>query len=126
MFYGYNILNENYNLNVSSSYKYSNDKILELIQNSIKTSKRVFKYYNQSHAVTVVPHEKGYCDNVSTKDENGKINVFGSKVKKVSDKCGISSYKFVKGLKWNDFASTDSKGNTVVSYIDKINTVGQY
>jgi hypothetical protein len=68
MFYGYNILNENYNLNVSSSYEYSNDKILELIQNSIKTSKRIFKYYNQSHAVTVVPHEKGYCDNVSTKD----------------------------------------------------------
>lgn len=126
MFYGYNILNENYNLNVSSSYKYNNDKILELIQNSIKTSKRVFKYYNQSHAVTVVPHEKGYCDNVSAKDENGKINVFGSKVRKVSNKCGISSYKFVKGLKWNDFASTDSKGNTIVSYIDKINTVGQY
>lgn len=126
MFYGYNILNENYNLGLSDKYKYSNSEILELIQNSIKTSKHVFKYYNQSHAVTVVPHEKGYCDNISTKDASDKINVFGSKVRKANDKCGISSYKFVKGLKWSDFASTDSKGNTIVSYIDKINIVGQY
>lgn len=126
MFYGYNILNENYNIGLSQNSADNNSEILESIQSSIKTSKHIFKYYNQSHAVTIVPHEKGYCDNVSTKNASGKINVFGSKVKKANDKCGISSYKFVKGLKWNDFAGLDSKGNTIVSYIDKINIVGQY
>ena len=95
------------------------------VVDKLKTSKLVFKYYNQAATVTMLPHRKGFVDNITYKF-NGKLYTYGTVTYNTDNICEIKNLKFIKGEQWDNFGTLDSKGNSSLKYIDQINIVGTY
>nr|DAX57138.1 MAG TPA: hypothetical protein [Crassvirales sp.] len=87
------------------------------VVDKLKTSKLVFKYYNQAATVTMLPHRKGFVDNITYK-LNDKLYTYGTVTYNTDNICEIKNLKFVKGEKWDNFGTLDSKGNSSLKYID--------
>lgn len=98
---------------------------VERVIDKLKTSKLIFKYYNQASAVTMLPHRKGFVDNI-TYEHNNKIYTYGTVTQGSDNICEIVNSKFIKGEKWNNFGTLDSKGKPSLKYIDQINVIGTY
>lgn len=117
-----------YNLNIKKnggggSPYYEGD--VERVVDKLKTSKLIFKYYNQASVVTMLPHRKGFVDNI-TYEYNNKIYTYGTVTQGSDNICEIVNSKFIKGEKWNNFGTLDSKGKPSLKYIDQINVIGTY
>lgn len=98
---------------------------VEAVVGKLKTSKLVFKYYNQASSVTMLPHRKGFVDNI-TYEHNNKTYTYGTVMQGSDNICEIVNSKFIKGEKWNNFGTLDSKGKPSLKYIDQINVIGTY
>lgn len=117
-----------YNLDINkngggSSPYYEDD--VERVVDKLKTSKLIFKYYNQASTVTILPHRKGFVDNI-TYEYNNKTYTYGTVTQGSDNICEIVNSKFIKGEKWNNFGTLDSKGKPSLKYIDQINVIGTY
>nr|DAM86650.1 MAG TPA: hypothetical protein [Caudoviricetes sp.] len=109
-----------YNLDIKkngggSSPYYEDD--VERVVGKLKTSKLIFKYYNQASTVTMLPHRKGFVDNI-TYEHNNKTYTYGTVTQGSDNICEIVNSKFIKGEKWNNFGTLDSKGKPSLKYID--------
>ena len=98
---------------------------VEKVVDKLKTSKLVFKYYNQASTVTMLPHRKGFVDNI-TYEYHNKTYTYGTVMYGTDNICQVINSKFIKGEKWNNFGTLDSKGKPSLKYIDQINVIGTY
>ena len=117
----YNLSIDKFKPGASSPY----EEEVEAVVGKLKTSKLIFKYYNQTSSVTMLPHRKGFVDNI-TYEYNDKIYTYATVMQGSDNICEIVNSKFIKGEKWNDFGTLDSKGKPSLKYIDQINIIDTY
>lgn len=122
---GYSIFKFAYDFDIKKFDMDSFMILVDKVEDKLKTSKLVLKYYNQASIVTMLPHRKGFVDNI-TYEYNNKLYTYGTVTYNSDNICEITSSKFVKGEKWNDFGTLDSKGVASLKYIDQINIIGSY